>query len=130
MEENNFSNQSPQQGQNVNQSFNPQYNQIPVPNSAAVLVLGILSIVLCFCYGLIGMTLGIIALVLASKGTTIYKANPNAYSLSSYNNLKAGKICAIIGVVLSAIYLIFIVIYILILGAAFAAMPWDMMGSH
>ena len=130
MEENNFSNQSPQQGQNINQSFNPQYNQIPVPNSAAVLVLGILSIVLCFCYGLIGMTLGIIALVLASKGTTIYKANPNAYSLTSYNNLKAGKICAIIGVVLSAIYLIFIVIYILILGAAFAAMPWDMMGSH
>jgi hypothetical protein len=130
MEENNFSNQNPQQGQNINQSFNPQYNQIPVPNSAAVLVLGILSIVLCFCYGLIGMTLGIIALVLASKGTTIYKANPNAYSLTSYNNLKAGKICAIIGVVLSAIYLIFIVIYILILGAAFAAMPWDMMGSH
>lgn len=130
MEENNFSNQNPQQGQNINQSFNPQYNQIPVPNSAAVLVLGILSIVLCFCYGLIGMTLGIIALVLASKGTTIYKANPNAYSLSSYNNLKAGKICAIIGVVLSAIYLIFIIIYILILGAAFAAMPWDMMGSH
>ena len=130
MEENNFSNQNPQQGQNINQSFNPQYNQIPVPNSAAVLVLGILSIVLCFCYGLIGMTLGIIALVLASEGTTIYKANPNAYSLTSYNNLKAGKICAIIGVVLSAIYLIFIVIYIHILGAAFAAMPWDMMGSH
>jgi hypothetical protein len=130
MEENNFSNQSPQQGQNINQSFNTQYNQIPVPNSAAVLVLGILSIVLCFCYGLIGMTLGIIALVLASKGITVYKANPNAYSLTSYNNLKAGKICAIIGVVLSAIYLIFIVIYILILGAAFAAMPWDMMGSH
>jgi hypothetical protein len=76
------------------------------------------------------MTLGIIALVLASKGITVYKANPNAYSLTSYNNLKAGKICAIIGVVLSAIYLIFIVIYILILGAAFAAMPWDMMGSH
>ncbi len=130
MEENNFSNQSPQQRQNINQSFNTQYNQIPVPNSAAVLVLGILSIVLCFCYGLIGMTLGIIALVLASKGISIYKANPNAYSLTSYNNLKAGKICAIIGVVLSAIYLIFIVIYILILGAAFAAMPWDMMGSH
>jgi hypothetical protein len=128
MEENNFSNQSPQQGQNINPLFNTQYNQIPVPNSAAVLVLGILSIVLCFCYGLIGMTLGIIALVLASKGTTIYKANPNAYSLTSFNNLKAGKICAIIGVVLSAIYLIFFVIYILILGAAFAAMPWNMMG--
>ncbi len=130
MEETNFSNQNPQQGQNVNQQFNNQFVQMSVPNSAAVLVLGILSIVLCFCYGLIGMVLGIIALVLASKGNALYKANPGAYSLSSYNNLKAGKICGIIGVVLSSLYLIFIVIYIVILGAAFAAMPWDMMGKH
>ncbi len=130
MEETNFSNQNPQQGQNPNPQFNNQFVQLPVPNSAAVLVLGILSIVLCFCYGLIGITLGIIALVLASKGNALYQANPNLYSLSSYNNLKAGKICGIIGVVLSSLYLIFIVIYIVILGAAFAAMPWDMMGRH
>ncbi|MFN8117470.1 MAG: CCC motif membrane protein [Bacteroidia bacterium] len=130
MEENNFSNQNPQQSQNINQPFNNQFGQIPVPNSTAVLVLGILSIVFCFCYGLIGLTLGIIALVLASKGNTIYQANPSVYSLSSYNNMKAGKICGIIGVSLSALYLIFIVIYILILGAAFAAMPWDMMNNH
>ncbi|MBI3520298.1 MAG: hypothetical protein HY062_13205 [Bacteroidetes bacterium] len=104
--------------------------QLPIPNSTAVLVLGILSIVMCFCYGLIGMTLGIIALVLASKGNALYKENPNVYSLSSYNNLKAGKVCGIIGVVLSSLYLVFIVIYIVILGAAFAAMPWEMMGKH
>lgn len=130
MEENNFSNQNTQQSQNINQPFNNQFGQMPVPNSTAVLVLGILSIVFCFCYGLIGLTLGIIALVLASKGNTIYQANPSAYSLSSFNNMKAGKICGIIGVSLSALYLIFIVIYILILGAAFAAMPWDMMNNH
>ncbi|HRG01888.1 MAG TPA: CCC motif membrane protein [Bacteroidia bacterium] len=130
MEENNFSNQNPQQPQNINQPFNNQFGQMPVPNSTAVLVLGILSIVFCFCYGLIGLTLGIIALVLASKGNTIYQANPSAYSLSSFNNMKAGKICGIIGVSLSALYLVFIIIYILILGAAFAAMPWDMMNHH
>jgi hypothetical protein len=130
MEENTFSNQNPQQPQNINQQFNNQFNQIPVPNSTAVLVLGILSIVLCFCYGLIGLVLGIIALVLASKGTVLYKANPSAYTQSSFNNMKAGRICGIIGLSLSALYLIFIVIYILILGAAFAAMPWDMMGKH
>lgn len=130
MEENTFSNQNPQQSQNINQQFNNQFNQIPVPNSTAVLVLGILSIVLCFCYGLIGLVLGIIALVLASKGTVLYKANPSAYTQSSFNNMKAGRICGIIGLSLSALYLIFIVIYILILGAAFAAMPWDMMGKH
>jgi len=130
MEENTFSNQNPQQPQNINQQFNNQFNQIPIPNSTAVLVLGILSIVLCFCYGLIGLVLGIIALVLASKGTVLYKANPSAYTQSSFNNMKAGRICGIIGLSLSALYLIFIVIYILILGAAFAAMPWDMIGKH
>lgn len=130
MEETNFSNQAPQQGQNTNPQFNNQFIQLPIPNSTAVLVLGILSIVMCFCYGLIGMTLGIIALVLASKGNALYKENPNVYSLSSYNNLKAGKVCGIIGVVLSSLYLVFIVIYIVILGAAFAAMPWEMMGKH
>ena len=83
MEENNFSNQAPQQGPNVNQ----QYAQLPVPNSGAVLVLGIISIALCWCYGIVALTCGIIALVLSNKAMQLYKANPNSYSLSSYNNL-------------------------------------------
>ncbi len=120
----NFNNPTPQ---NVNPQFNQQGGQIPLPNSTAVLVLGILSIVTCFCYGLIGLILGIIALILASKATAMYKENPNAYHLASYNNMKGGKICAIIGLCLSALYLIFIVAYILLIGAALTAMPWDMM---
>lgn len=127
MEENNFTNQNPQQGQNINQPFNSSFIQTPVPNSTAVLVLGILSIVFCFCYGFIGMVLGIIALILASKGNTLYKANPNAYSLSSFNNLKAGKICGIIGVVLSSLYLLIIVLYLVIIGTALTALPWSQM---
>jgi hypothetical protein len=127
MEDNNFTNQNPQQGQNINQPFNSSFIQTPVPNSTAVLVLGILSIVFCFCYGFIGMVLGIIALILASKGNTLYKANPNAYSLSSFNNLKAGKICGIIGVVLSSLYLLIIVLYLVIIGTALTALPWSQM---
>jgi hypothetical protein len=127
MEDNNFTNQNPQQGQNINQPFNSSFIQTPVPNSTAVLVLGILSIVFCFCYGFIGMVLGIIALILASKGNTLYKANPNAYSLSSFNNLKAGKICGIIGVVLSSLYLLVIVLYLVIIGTALTALPWSQM---
>lgn len=130
MEENNFSNQNPQQGQNVSQQFSNQVGQTPVPNSTAVLVLGILSIVLCFCYGLVGMILGIIALVLASKGNASYNSNPNAYSLSSYNNLKAGKICGLIGVILSSLYLIVIVVYLVVLGTALTALPWTQMMNH
>ena len=106
MEENNLSNQSPQQGQNANQ----QYNQIPLPNSAAVLVLGILSIVLCMCAGIVGLICGIIALVLANKANAIYQTNPNSFTLASFKNMKAGKICAIIGTILSALYFIYYII--------------------
>jgi hypothetical protein len=51
MEENNFSNQNSQQPQNINQQFNNQFGQVPVPNSGAVLTLGIISIALWFGYG-------------------------------------------------------------------------------
>lgn len=91
------------------------YAQSPaVPNSTAVLVLGILSIVFfCCCYGFLGLALGIIALVLASQGLKKYAENPNAYSQGSMGNLKGGRICAIIGVILSAlIFLIYIAIII------------------
>lgn len=126
MEENKFSNEPPQYGQPPVNPINNQFGQSQVPNSTAVLVLGILSIVFCFCYGIIGIVLGIIAIVLASKGMAAYKANPSGYSLSSFNNLKAGRICGIIGLILSCIYIVFIIVYIAIIGAAFAAMPWDM----
>lgn len=119
----NFNNPTPQF---TTPQFNPQNGQGVLPNSTAVLVLGILSIVTCFCYGIIGIILGIIALVLASKANNLYKENPNAYTLASYNNLKGGKICAIVGLSLSSLYIICVVAYILLVGAVFAAMPWDM----
>ncbi|WP_283635373.1 CCC motif membrane protein [Aquaticitalea lipolytica] len=78
-----------------------------LPNSTLILVFGIISIVTCCCYGIIGLIFGIIALVLASKATKLYAANPDLYS--DYNNVKIGKILAIIGLVLNAIYLLYIV---------------------
>jgi hypothetical protein len=54
---------------------NPLQVQPPLPNATAVLVLGILSIVVCF-------ITGIIALVLANKDMALYNANPGAYSPS------------------------------------------------
>lgn len=100
--------------------------QQPLPNSTGVLVLGILSIALCWCYGLIGIILGIIALVLASKGNALYKLNPSQYSIGSYNNLKAGKICGIIGLSISALYLIIVIIYVVFIGFAVFNTPWEM----
>jgi len=75
-----------------------------LPNGTAVLVLGILSIITCCCYGFIGLTLGIIALVLAKKDLKLYQESPELYL--NYKNINTGKILGIIGIILSSIYLI------------------------
>lgn len=76
-----------------------------LPNSTLILVLGILSIVTCCCYGILGLILGIVTVVLAKKATAIYAENPELYN--GFQNVKTGKILAIIGIVLSALYLLF-----------------------
>jgi hypothetical protein len=133
MEENKFSNQPPQYGQTPVNPVNPinptgnQFGQAILPNSTAVLVLGILSIVFCFCYGIVGLILGIIAVVLGSKGMTLYNANPGAYTLASYNNLKAGRTCGIIGLILSILTVIGLIIYVIAFASLMSSMsPWNM----
>lgn len=79
-----------------------------VPNGTAVLVLGILSIVMCWTYGVIGLILGIVAIVLHRKDKAVYLTNPSVYE-QSFKNSKAGNVCAIIGLVLSALFVIYIV---------------------
>ena len=111
-----------------NQNTNPPVQQM-LPNSTAVLVLGILSIAVCWCYGLFGITMGIIALVLSGKAKALYNENPEKYTQASYKNMSAGRVCAIIGTSLSAIYVAIIIIYVMIVGAAigtlFTQFPWD-----
>ncbi len=78
------------------------------PHSTTVLVLGILSIGLfCCCYGIVGLILGIIALILAAQGKSKYSLAPHQYTEGSFANLKAGRICAIIGLILSALMFAF-----------------------
>ena len=86
-----------------------------LPNSSATLVLGILSIVLCFCYGIIGLILGIVALAISSGPKKLYLANPNMYE--GYQNLKAGRVCAIIGISMSSLFVLYIIIYIIAIGS-------------
>ena len=91
----------------------PNFNQAPIlPNATTVLVLGIISIVGAFCYG-VGIILGIIGLVLANKDRKLVAANPEVYSQSSVSNLNAGRICSIVGIAVSAIFLIIIVLYLI-----------------
>ena len=76
-----------------------------LPNAQAVLILGILSILTCCCWGIIGLILGILALILAKKDTVLYLENPELYD--GYGNINIGRVLAIIGIILSSIYLIF-----------------------
>lgn len=100
--------------------MNDQLNttQVPLKNATAVLVLGILSIIGCFCYVLPGLIMGIIALALASKDLKLYNADPAAYTPGSLSNLKAGKVCAIIGVILSSLGVIYLIVVIAMVGTA------------
>jgi hypothetical protein len=98
--------------------------QRPLPNGTAVLVLGIISIVGCFCYGIAGIVCGIIAIVLSNKDLRLYNADPTLYTPGSLSNLKSGRICGIIGLSLSAAYLVFLIIYIFTVGWAFLSHPW------
>ena len=91
------------------QDFNQP--QVSFPNATAVLILGIVGIITCCCYGG-GAILSIIALVLASKDMKLYKANPYMYTKGSYNNLNAGRICAIIALVFSLSYIIMMAVVI------------------
>lgn len=105
---------------------NPMGMQRDLPNATAILVLGIISIVGCLCYGIVGLGCGIAALVMAQKALREYNANPGGFTRSSFNNTKAGRICAIIGTILSGLYFIYFLVIIAIFGTAFmSSAPWD-----
>ena len=70
----------------------------------------------CWCYGILGVVLGVIALVLANKDLKLYKSNPGKYSESSYKNLNAGKVTAIIGLSLSGLFLLYIIVVFALYG--------------
>lgn len=97
---------------NPQQQWQQPWGQMPLPNSTAVLVLGICSIVGCIFYGVPGIICSIIALVLGGKANALYNSNPQMYTQASYNNMKAGRICAVVGICLSIFYIIFLIAFV------------------
>lgn len=81
--------------------------QQKLPNSTAVLILGIASIVTCCCYGIVGLIVGIIGLSLYKKDNLLYQQNPGQYS--DFNNLNTGRILCIIGIILSALFIVYLI---------------------
>jgi 4-hydroxybenzoate polyprenyltransferase len=86
---------------------NFQGNQT-IPGAGGILTMGILSIVFA---GIIGVILGIIALNNSKDAMRDYNNNPSKYNPSSLSQVKAGKVCAIIGLSLAGfVLLIFLVL--------------------
>lgn len=88
-------------------------NMKNLPNATATLVLGIISIVGCFLYGIPGIVCGIIAIVLYKKDKTLYDSNPAMYEMS-YKNSKAGYVCGIIGLILSILFFLALIVYFIV----------------
>jgi hypothetical protein len=87
--------------------YNNDYlrRQRSLPNSTAVLVLGILSLVVC-------LLCGIVALILAKQDLRLYNDHPEDYTETSLAHLKAGRICAIISVIFLSIAVFFFIVII------------------
>lgn len=94
--------------------------QQKLPNSTTVLILGIVSIISCCCYGVIGIITGVVALVLYKKDAQLYRQHPEQYT--GFDVLKAGRILAIIGIVLSVLYIVYILVIFSIIG-------WDALNN-
>jgi hypothetical protein len=113
----------------------PEFYKKPLPNSSGILAMGIISIVsFCCCLpsGIVGITLGILAIVLGKKALAEYSQNQGLYTEQSFKNAKAGRICGIIGICLGGIWLLGIIIYLSVVGFVFGTLlsgfPWHSWG--
>lgn len=98
-----------------NASGNDNY-PAALPNASACLALGIISIATCWLYAIPGVVCGIIALVLHQKDKKLYFSNRPKYE-QSFKSSKAGYVCGIIGLCLSAFMLIYFIIAFSILAS-------------
>jgi len=100
--------------------------QINLPNSNTILVLGILSLVFCWwhIFSIAGIVLSIITLSMGSRELSLFYSQPNSYTISSLNNVKAGRVCAIIGLIISI--LVFVVAILTIIGFIALLPIWGM----
>ncbi len=107
-------------------SLNSTFSQQNLPNSNTILILGILSIVFCWWHlvSFIGIVLGIITLVLSKKEIALYYALPQRFTISSLNNVKTGRTCAIIGLIISIV--VFLLVTLFLVGLLATLPFWGM----
>ena len=79
----------------------------------------------CCCYGVPGVVCSIVALILYGKDAQLYQANPEWYTASSYSNLRTGRICAIVGLIPSIVFLLFWIFVMITAGFGILRNPQD-----
>lgn len=82
--------------------------QKELPYTGFIMVLAIISLFAWFCLGVPGFILSLVALLLYRIDKQRYDSSPGLYSQASFNKLKVGRIIAIIGFVLSSLYLLLV----------------------
>ncbi|HNY01919.1 MAG TPA: CCC motif membrane protein [Bacteroidales bacterium] len=119
-------NQTGYDGSGHGAGFRQEPAPINLPNANTVLILGILSILFCWWHfvSVAGMAMGVVALILAHKEFRVYNANPAAYTVSSLNNVRTGRTCAIIGLGISI--LVFTFVMLLLFGLLVSLPFWGM----
>jgi hypothetical protein len=101
-------------------------SQQRIGSAVASLVLGMMSILTCFFYGVPGLVCGILALVYAKRAREAVRlGRAPAFSLDF---ARAGKICGWTGISLSSVFFVLIALYMVmvfaVMGAAFrGALP-------
>lgn len=103
-------------------------NKAKLPADPLSIILGILGIVIVIggscCYGIpaiISLIVSIIALVYSNKSLNEYAVNPDLYAPNSRSNVYIGKILNIISIVLSSIWILIVVGFLLVYGTLFAS---------
>jgi len=101
----------PECGTPVNSSYQRAINaQATSGHAIASLVLGIVAIPTCMCYGLPALICG--ALAIYFYRVWEQRARYENFSPGSHGMAKAGMICGIVGLCLGGLYLLFIVVWI------------------
>lgn len=108
---------------------NDETGEVRMKNSTVTLILGIASIPMCFCsiipyigilFVLIGLALPIIALIISKDEWRAYKLNPSSFHSGDAGNMKAGRICALVGLLLNGLLVLLIIGLLLVVGLSFA----------
>jgi hypothetical protein len=92
--------------------------EVDLSEAKSAQIMGILSVVLLCCFGgVVTIVLGYLGMSKGKSAIQEYESNPGKYTLRSYNQAKSGKLFGTIGLVLSILYIIALVIYLILVFA-------------